>query len=83
MAQIKVVTDSTADLSEPIRQKLGIEMIPLNVHFGDEMYKDQVELPPEEFYRKLRAAKILPRTSQPSPGSLWNFIRGLAKERIL
>lgn len=78
--KVRVVTDSTADLSESIRKQWGIEMIPLNVHFGDEVYKDQVDLPPEEFYKKLRTTKILPRTSQPSPGEFMTLYQKVSQE---
>ncbi|HOB21327.1 MAG TPA: DegV family protein [Bacillota bacterium] len=82
MAQqrVRIVTDSTADLSNPLREKYGLEMIPLNVHFGDELYKDQVDLSPEQFYEKLRTAKILPRTSQPSPGEFMELYKKIADE---
>jgi DegV family protein with EDD domain len=55
-------------------------MVPLNVHFGDELYKDQVNLSAAEFYQKLRASKILPRTSQPSPGEFMKVYQDLAEE---
>lgn len=82
MAQqrVKVVTDSTADLDLESCQSLNLAMVPLNVHFGDEVYKDQVELSPPEFYQKLQVAKILPRTSQPSPGEFMDLYKELSQE---
>lgn len=68
MARVRVVTDSTADIPENLRRELGIEMVPLNVHFGPEVFKDQVEIFPEEFYARLQNSEYHPRTSQPSPG---------------
>jgi len=68
MARIRVVTDSGADIPDELLRELDITMVPLTVHFGDEVYKDRVDLSPDAFYEKLRQKDILPRTSQPSPG---------------
>ncbi len=43
-------------------------IVPLYVRFGEESYRDYVELSPDEFYAKLRTAETLPTTSQPTPG---------------
>jgi DegV family protein with EDD domain len=67
MAQVKIVTDSTADIPLEIREKLGIEMVPLKVHFGNESFYDSVDISSSEFYQKLRQSQELPTTSQPSP----------------
>src|SRR5690606_7164799 len=66
MAQVAVVTDSTADIPAAERERLGIEMVPLKVHFGEETYLDNIDLTPEQFYQKLKAFSGLPTTSQPS-----------------
>jgi DegV family protein with EDD domain len=65
---VKLVTDSAADLSPEIAKDLDITVIPLNVQFGNETYKDRVDLTPEDFYRKLESGTTLPATSAPSPG---------------
>lgn len=67
MSVIRIVTDSTSDIPVELRESLGIEMVPLKVHFGEETFLDGVTLSPDEFYRKLAEAKSLPTTSQPSP----------------
>ncbi len=64
---MKIVSDSTADLPESLIDEYGIEIVPLKVHFGEEVFLDWSELKPEEFYHKLANTDILPRTSQPSP----------------
>ncbi|MHB8572234.1 MAG: DegV family protein [Candidatus Dormibacteria bacterium] len=66
---VTVVVDSTADLPSDVVAKHGIRVVPLNVHFGAESYRDGVDLEPAEFYRRLRAASSLPTTSQPSVGA--------------
>lgn len=67
MSTIHLVTDSTADIPQDVREKYGIVMVPLKVHFGDETFLDAVTIQPEQFYPKLAAATQLPTTSQPSP----------------
>lgn len=64
---VRIVTDSTADLPKEEADALGIIVVPLTVFFGEEAYLDGVELDNAGFYRKLAASKDLPRTSQPSP----------------
>ena len=63
---IKVVTDSTSDLPPEVAQLWDIAVVPLNVHFGDDTYKDGVDISHEEFYRRLTTEAELPKTSQPS-----------------
>jgi DegV family protein with EDD domain len=65
---VKVVTDSTSDLTPEIAGALGITMVPLNVHFGAETYRDGVDLTTEDFYQRLPTTQILPTTSAPAPG---------------
>jgi DegV family protein with EDD domain len=65
---VKLVTDSAADLSPEIAKDLDITVIPLNVQFGSDTYKDRVDLTPEDFYHKLESGATLPATSAPSPG---------------
>ncbi|GCF11374.1 DegV family protein [Dictyobacter arantiisoli] len=64
---IRIVTDSTADITSETAEALGISVIPLSVFFEDEAYRDNIDLDSTTFYQKLAASKELPRTSQPSP----------------
>jgi DegV family protein with EDD domain len=66
-ANTAVVVDSTADFPEAPQRFPNWRVVPLYVRFGDESYRDYVELGPEEFYARLRTATELPRTSQPTP----------------
>lgn len=65
---VKLVTDSVADLPPKVAEDLGITVIPLNVHFGSETYRDGIDLTTEDFYQKLETSPTLPMTSAPSPG---------------
>ena len=64
---VRIVTDSTSDLTSAEAEQYGITIVPLTVFFGDEAFLDNIELDNAAFYRKLQASKALPRTSQPSP----------------
>jgi DegV family protein with EDD domain len=72
---VRIVTDSTADLSEAQQQNAGITVVPLNVRFGDEVFKDHVELTGDEFFNRLRASPQLPKTSQPPVGAFEDVFR--------
>lgn len=74
-----VVTDSTADLPEAWRERYGIEVVPLKVLFGQETFRDRVDITDEEFFRRLAASSTLPTTSAPSPGEFAEVYRRLAK----
>lgn len=65
---VRIVTDSTSDLPGEITERLGVEVVAQNVHFGEETFKDNVTITPQDFYPKLAASPELPKTSQASPG---------------
>ena len=77
MMGVVIVCDSTADLQISAKNKYGIKTVPLKVHFGDEEYRDGVDITAEEFYRKLESSKVLPTTSQPSPGDFVEMYKGI------
>lgn len=64
---VHIVTDSTSDLPRDLVDALGITVIPLTITFGAESFRDGVDLPADEFYRRLQGTKTLPMTSQPPP----------------
>ena len=64
---IRVVTDSTSDILPAEAQRLGVDVVPLTVRFGDEQFRDGVDLGPDEFYRRLPTTPVQPSTSQPTP----------------
>jgi DegV family protein with EDD domain len=74
---LHVVTDSTCDLPREVIEELGITVVPCNVHFGDELLQDGVDISPSEFYRRLDAGPIHPTTSQPSVGAFLKHYEGL------
>ena len=77
---VKIVTDSSADINPELAQQLGITVVPLYVRFGEEVYRDGVDIGADEFYQRLEADPIHPATSAPSPGDFATTYEGLAKE---
>ena len=77
---VRVVTDSTADLPPDVAQALGITVVPVLVRFGDEVFRDGVDLSSEEFFERLSHSTELPKTSQPPVGSFQEVYERLAWE---
>lgn len=77
---VAVVTDTSADLADPVLDRHRIALVPLQVSFGTESFRDRVELRPEEFYRRLRETRDLPTTSQPAPADFVRILRDARAE---
>ena len=80
MATIRIVTDSTAGITEAQKEELGIATIPLVVRFGSDAYRDGVDISSGEFYERLVTGSTFPSTSQPSAGEFLELYRELAKD---
>jgi DegV family protein with EDD domain len=79
-----IVLDSTADYPEGPERFPNWRVVPLYVLFGDESFKDYLELSPIDFYARLRSSKEMPSTSQPTPGDFLATYEELgAYDRIL
>jgi fatty acid kinase fatty acid binding subunit len=78
-----IVLDSTADFPDAAARFGNWRVVPLYVLFGDESYRDYVELPAADFYQRLRSAPVMPTTSQPTPGDFADAYGELASfERV-
>jgi len=77
---VKVVTDSVADLPSEVVEELAITVIPLNVRFGTDVYRDGVDLTAEEFYDRLKSSDTVPVTSVPSLGAFAEAYDKLSEE---
>jgi DegV family protein with EDD domain len=64
---VHVVTDTTADIPRDLIDELRITVVPLTVAFGEESFRDGIDINTEEFYERLRTTKVLPTTAQPPP----------------
>lgn len=80
MAKTAVITDSTSYIDRSERQKNNIFMIPLNVIFGSDSYREEIELKTSDFYNKMRNIEELPKTSQPAVGEFVELYEQLGKE---
>lgn len=80
MANVGLVTDSTCDLGPSELARLGVEMVPLSVRFGDESLRDWIDIEPDVFYQRLASARDLPTTSQPSPAAFAEAFERLAQQ---
>jgi DegV family protein with EDD domain len=65
MKKVAIVTDSSTYLPKDLAEDLGLRVVPLTLHWGDESYRDGVDIQAEEFYQKLITSKSIPTTSQP------------------
>lgn len=69
MPRIQVVTDSACDIRPELADDLGIQIVPLNIRFGDEELVDRAELSTKEFWDRVVTGPDMPQTSAPSPGA--------------
>ncbi|MCQ5301901.1 DegV family protein [Bacillus licheniformis] len=69
MTSIKIVTDSTADLSEELLRKYHISVLPLSISIDGTVYRDRFDIQPDEFIEKMESAAELPKSSQPPLGA--------------
>jgi DegV family protein with EDD domain len=77
---VRIVTDSVADLSPQLVKELGVSVIPLSVRFGDEVYRDGIDITPDQFYEKIKTSKVFPNTSVPSPADFIQVYDKLAEK---
>lgn len=77
---VKIVTDSSADLPAQLVQELGITVVPLYVRFGEEVYRDRVDISEDEFYQRLSHDPIHPSTIQPTPQDFTDVYQKLSPE---
>ncbi len=77
-ANTALVLDSTADVPDPSARHPNWRLVPLYVRFGDQTFRDHVELSAEDFYRRLRDSSAQPQTSQPTPADFAAAFENLA-----
>lgn len=76
---IRIVTDSSSDLPSSLANELGITVVPCNLHFGQETFRDSLDMDADVFYQRLSSESQLPTTSQPSPGAFLEAYRPLVE----
>lgn len=80
MSRIKIVTDSTSDIPKNIAEKYDIEVLPLTIFFGEDEYRDWLDITPSEFYERMRKTDKLPTTSQVTPNAFVQVYETLLKD---
>ncbi|WP_342508307.1 DegV family protein [Sporosarcina sp. FSL K6-2383] len=74
------IVDSTAYVSEELKQHPDFFSVPLNIHFGEKQFVDGVDLNPEQLYAKIKNAEDFPKTSQPSAGEFSERFKVIAEQ---
>jgi DegV family protein with EDD domain len=77
---VAIVADSSSDLPDAVLDRHHIALVPLQVMFGDRVYRDRVELKPEAFYATMRRSRAHPTTSQPTPAEFVRVLRDARSE---
>lgn len=77
---VKIVTDTLSDITGDLIEELGVTVVPLYVRFGNDIYRDRVEITSEEFYQRLVNVSTLPSTTQPTPNDFVEVYNKLAEE---
>lgn len=80
MSKFAIVTDSTSYLPTELIQKHNITVTPLILIWGDETFRDGVDILPAEFYSRLKTAKVMPSTSQATPATMQSAFQGLVDQ---
>jgi DegV family protein with EDD domain len=76
---VRIVTDSSCDLTDDVVAAHGIEVVPLSIRFGSEELEDRTALTVEDFYDRLAASAVLPETAAPAPGRFEQAFRHQAE----
>ncbi len=76
---VRIVTDSSADLPAQLAQELGIAVVPLYLRFGEEVFRDRIDISEDEFYERLRRDPVHPSTTQPTPQDFINVYQEVSK----
>jgi DegV family protein with EDD domain len=77
---LKIVTDGAADMPPEWEKEFDIQVIPINIQFGEKTYLQYVDLDNAGFYKMVDETKTIPKTSQPSPHQFAEFYKKIAKK---
>lgn len=78
--KIAWITDSVASLSKEFIEENNVFVVPLNIIFGDESFREDIDITAEDFYARLKESKTLPKTSQPAVGEFVELYEKIKKE---
>ena len=76
---LRIVTDGAADMPAGWEKEYDIQVIPINIQFGEKTYLQGLDLSNEDFYRMVEESGKIPKTSQPSPFQFKEFYQHVAR----
>lgn len=76
---LHIVIDSAGDMPAGWADEFAIHVIPINIHFGEQMFLQGIDISNADFYRMADESGVIPKTSQPTPQQFTNFYRGIAQ----
>jgi len=76
---LRIVTDGAADMPRAWQEEYDIQVVPVNIHFGDKTFLSDIDLNNEGFYKLVDESKKIPKTSQPSPHQFAEAYKKLAE----
>jgi DegV family protein with EDD domain len=68
MSSIAIVTDTDCSLPHDVAEKIGIRQVPINIHFGEELFRTEIDIDDVQLFERIDRDGVLPTTSAPSPG---------------
>ncbi len=77
---LRIVADGAADFPAGWEEQFDVQVVPINIHFGEETYLQYVEMSIDQFYTKIEKGSVFPKTSQPSPHQFKEFYKKIAKK---
>ncbi len=80
MSKVAIVTDSTAYIPPNLLKNYKVEIAPLQVIWGEQVFLDGIDIQPDSFYQRLSTAKVMPSTSQAIPAQMIDIYRNLLQE---
>ena len=77
---LRIVTDGATDFPAGWEEEFDIQIVPINIHFGEEIFLQYIEMDLDAFYKKVDSGSVFPKTSQPSPHQFSEFYKTVAEE---
>ena len=82
MSAISVITDSNTCLPDNLLDRYRIKVMPLLLHFGEETFRDGIDIDTDEFYTRLKTADPFPKTSAPKPEEFIEAFQEAQQEQV-
>ena len=82
MSGIRIVTDSSSDLTKDDLEQLDVQIVPLSIRFGDQEFTDGLDLTVADFYSRMARSDELPQTSCPAPGAFERALQMQTKPEL-